>query len=209
MGIADAKYKFIYIDVGANGRISDGGVFRNTSFFRALPELNLPAHSSLPGRQKPIPYFLVADDAFALSNNVMKPYSKHNLTGLERIFNYRLSRARRVVENAFGILSNRFRVFGKPIALAPEKVRKITVACCALHNYLIMRSSIYLTPSLVDRYDANGNVVDGEWRQNVVENGFHALEHHRNRSNVGKDIRDELAQYFVNEGELDFQNTHI
>lgn len=112
MLIADAKYKFTYIDVGANGRISDGGVFNRSSFFTSLTDnkLHLPAPEPLPGRDEPVPYFLVADDAFALTNNLMKPYALRNLSGLERIFNYRLSRARRNVENAFGILGSRFRV---------------------------------------------------------------------------------------------------
>lgn len=213
MGIADAKYKFIYIDVGANGRISDGGVFNRTSFFTSRTEnkLHLPPPDPLPERDEPIPYFLVGDDAFALSNNLMKPYAQRNLTGLERIFNYRLSRARRVVENAFGILASRFRVFGKPIHLDPEKARKITIACCALHNYLIMRSSIYFNPTLVDRYDDQGNVVDGDWRNDInTENNFYPLEAHRTFiSNKGKQIRDELSQYFVHEGEISFQYGRI
>lgn len=213
MGIADAKYKFTYIDVGANGRISDGGVFNRTSFFRSLNDdkLHLPAPHPLPGRNEPVPYFLVADDAFALNNNLMKPYTHRNLNGLERIFNYRLSRARRIVENAFGILASRFRVFGKPINLHPEKARKITLACCALHNYLIMRSNVYFNPTLVDRYDEQGNVVDGDWRRNIhTENSFYPLEAHRTFiGNKGNQIREELSQYFVHEGELSFQYGRI
>lgn len=213
MGIADAKYKFTYIDVGANGRISDGGVFNRTSFFKSLTdgELHLPVPEPLPGRDELIPYLLVADDAFALSNNLMKPYAKRNLSGIERVFNYRLSRARRIVENAFGILASRFRVFGKPIHLVPEKVRKITIACCALHNYLLMRSSIYFYPTLVDHYDNNGNVVHGDWRSDVnSENNFYPLEAHRTfNTNKGKQIRDELSEYFVHEGEISFQYSRI
>ena len=56
---------------------------------------------------------------------MLKPYSQNGLTPEKRIFNYCLSRARRVVENAFGILANRFRVFLTPINLAPEKVEII------------------------------------------------------------------------------------
>ncbi len=34
MAIVDADYKFIYIDVGTNGRISDGGVWNKTKLKR-------------------------------------------------------------------------------------------------------------------------------------------------------------------------------
>lgn len=193
MGIADAKYRFTYIDVGANGRISDGGVFNRTTFSKSLTEgtLNLPEPCPLPARNEPIPYFLVGDDAFALSNNLIKPYATQNLSGLERVFNYRLSRARRIVENAFGLLANRFRVFLAPIHLDAEKTRKLTIACCSLHNYLLKRRDDYFTPNLVDRYDDQGNVLDGDWRQLVnTQHNFHPLEVHQSRdNNNGKKIR--------------------
>lgn len=32
--IVDANYNFIFADIGCEGRISDGGVFRNTQFFK-------------------------------------------------------------------------------------------------------------------------------------------------------------------------------
>ena len=67
-------------------------------------------------------HYIVADDAFPLQENMMKPFSHKDMIHQHRIFNYRLSLARRVVENAFGILSNRFRVFFTKIALEPSKV---------------------------------------------------------------------------------------
>ena len=123
--------------MGCNGRISDGGIFKNCSLYRALEEkrLNIPEEILLPGTEQTFPFVFVADDAFPLKDYMLKPYSQNGLTPERRIFNYRLSRDRRVVENAFGILANRFRVFITPINLAPEKVEIITLACCILHNF--------------------------------------------------------------------------
>ncbi|KAG5888933.1 hypothetical protein JTB14_006301 [Gonioctena quinquepunctata] len=87
-------------------------------------------------RTKKIPFVIAADAAFPLTTHIMKPYPFRKLTNEQRIFNYRLSRARRVVENAFGILANRFRCLLNVSALRPEKVKIITKACCALHNFL-------------------------------------------------------------------------
>ena len=58
--------------------------------------------------------------------------SKTGLSDVEKIFNYRLSRARRVVENAFGILVWRFRVFSRPIELKPETTDKVIWAAYSL-----------------------------------------------------------------------------
>jgi hypothetical protein len=72
----------------------------------------------------------------------------------KRIFNYRLSRARRIVENAFGILSNRFQVFKSPIALCPDKVEVIVFASICLHNMLrSLQGSYYIPSGSVDYED--------------------------------------------------------
>ena len=78
---------------------------------------------------------VVADAAFSLKDYIQKPYSQNGLTHKKRIYNYRLSRARRVVENAFGILGNRFRVLMTTIALVPEKVEVIVLACCTFYDH--------------------------------------------------------------------------
>ncbi len=75
-----------------------------------------------------VPYVFVADEAFPLMDHVLKPYPLRDLDPYQREFNYRLSRARRVVENAFGILANRFRVFHSAIQLSPEKVELVVLA---------------------------------------------------------------------------------
>lgn len=92
-------------------------MFGNTTFKHFLEEqkLNLPDDIlCLPGRDKCIPHIFVADDAFPLKQHIMKPYPGTQEKGSKtRIFNYRLSRARRVVENSFGIVSAVFKILRK------------------------------------------------------------------------------------------------
>ena len=44
LAIVDTNYNFIFADVGYQGRVADGGVFINTTFYQKLQnsELNLP-----------------------------------------------------------------------------------------------------------------------------------------------------------------------
>jgi hypothetical protein len=109
MAVVDGDYKFIYVDVGANGSCSDGGVFINTSLREAIEDgtAGIPDPQPLPNDDQDVPFAFVGDDAFPLRSWLMKPFPHRQMTRSERIFNYRLSRARRVVENAFGILAHR------------------------------------------------------------------------------------------------------
>ena len=45
LALVDANYSFIYVDVGNNGRVSNGGVSKNSSLERAIGKnmLNLPS----------------------------------------------------------------------------------------------------------------------------------------------------------------------
>ncbi|GFS90550.1 DDE Tnp4 domain-containing protein [Trichonephila clavipes] len=81
-------------------------------------------------------HVIIGDDAFPLRPDLMKPFSKHGLSDEEKIFNYRTSRARRVSENAFGILAWRFRVFSKAIELKPDTIDRVILAACSLNNWL-------------------------------------------------------------------------
>ncbi|XP_050517397.1 uncharacterized protein LOC126892027 [Diabrotica virgifera virgifera] len=108
MALCDADYCVTYSNIGSQGRISDGGVFNNCSLYEALENktLNLPTDEPLPMRENPVPYVIIGDNAFPLKEYLMVPYSgSHDRGTPERIYNYRLSRARRIIENVFGIMS--------------------------------------------------------------------------------------------------------
>lgn len=181
MATVDANYKFTYIDVGCNSRASDGGVFENSSLKQGLEEntVRLPPPEPLPGREIPVPYVFVADDVFAMRSYILKPYPFRNQPAPNRIFNYRLSRARRIVENAFGIIANRFRVLRRPINLCPNTVENIILAICTLHNLLLSTNksrSAYFYPGSIDTEDTeNRNIQPGDWHNDSPENSFFSL----------------------------------
>lgn len=213
--IVDPNYNFIYANAGCQGRISDGGVFKNTSFHKLMVDgrLSLPPKTILAGRERECSYVFVADDAFPLTPHIMKPYSGHQEKGsVKRIFNYRLSRARRVVENAFGILAARFRVLRKPILLQPKKTEQLVMACIHLHNYLRRSSpsrNRYTPPGSFDiEHLDSGTLENGEWRK-ATENqqSFRSLSRiARKPSLEAAAIRDEFAQYFASEqGQVPWQ----
>lgn len=162
MAVVDASYKFIYIDVGCNGRISDGGVFSNCSLYNGLTQntICLPDPRPLPGRDMPVPYCFVADDAFAMKSYILKPYPYRDQPAPNRIFNYRLSRARRIVENAFGIIAYKFRVLRKPMLLDPDRVKDVVMTICVLHNFLLSKNdSNYLSKELIDVEDEESHEI--------------------------------------------------
>ena len=166
MAVVDADYKFIWMSVGSYGSSSDGQIFRDSELRPMLEEgtLGLPPPSPLPHADRDTSYFLIGDDAFPLRSWMMKPYSRRHLDHDERIFNYRLSRARRVVENAFGILAMRFQILLGTMLHAPETVDSIVLACTSLHNLLRIRRRAELH-QYVDGEGNTHNLVEGQWRQ--------------------------------------------
>lgn len=107
--MCDAKYNFTYVDIGGKGRQSDGGIFKNTVLFEKLisNSLNLPPSSSLHESGPRVPRIFLGDAAFSNSLHCLCPFKGAGSGVLDKdkaIFNYRLSRARRAIENAFGIL---------------------------------------------------------------------------------------------------------
>ncbi|XP_073402585.1 alpha-2-macroglobulin-like protein 1 isoform X2 [Dendrobates tinctorius] len=82
LALVDPQYKFLIVDIGAYGRTGDSRVFNTSIMARRLRtnQLDLPPPRQLPGSpEQSVPYVLVADEAFQLSRNVMRPYPRCNL----------------------------------------------------------------------------------------------------------------------------------
>lgn len=107
------------------------------------------------------------------------------LSAIQKLFNNLLTSTRVVIENAFGVLVARFRVLAKRIDLLPENVKKVTMACCILHNMLIDELS--------------EEQVNSGWREVEQELELVPVKATRsagNGTNEGRRLRDRLAEAF-------------
>jgi hypothetical protein len=107
LAVCDADYTFTYVDIGSYGRSSNSSIFKQTPFYKRMMDntLHIPAPTHATRTVDTItPFMFVGDEAFVLSENVLRPYGGKNLSEQKKIFNYRLSRARRTL-NAVSVYS--------------------------------------------------------------------------------------------------------
>lgn len=123
----------------------------------------------------------------------------------KRVYNYRLSRARRIVENAFGRMSAVWRIYRRPINVEPERADTIVLATCVLQNYIITHRTIPVTT------DTDAYIRDGSWRQ-LANSGMGRLGRRQRGNNVGaepKEIQSKFMQFFVGPGAVEWQERMI
>lgn len=91
LALVDAQYRFIVVDIGSTGRLSDGGIFAQSKLGQRLHSnsLGIPQPDSIDGCDQNLPYVIVGDQAFPLSTNLMRPYPENGSTEKRKIFNYR------------------------------------------------------------------------------------------------------------------------
>lgn len=197
--VADANYKFICIDVGSYGKQSDGGIFANSSLFHHLENnsLHVPESKPLPGTDIILPHVLLGDEAYPLKPYLMKPYSRKDLQGAEETFNYRLSRGRRVVECAFGILTSKWRLLLKEIEARPENADIIVKCVCLLHNIIIDKERL-------------SQITRRQMYKNINNHTLHSPKPSRvnNRASTRAcEIREGFKNYFCGVGSIAYRTT--
>jgi hypothetical protein len=169
MAACDANYNFIYIDVGAYGKSSDSAIFQETELYKKLISntLDIPEPLQISENNPTLfPYVFIGDEAFGLSTNIMRPYGGNNLSTEKKIFNYRLSRARRYIECTFGILTNKWRIFHRPLNVHTELAKSIVRTCCVLHNFTRGGRAATTTRDHFTNYFVNENPLP--WQNNYI-----------------------------------------
>ncbi|CAH1964552.1 unnamed protein product [Acanthoscelides obtectus] len=194
LALCDANYNFLYIDVGAYGKSSDSAIYKDSALYNNLinQSLPVPAANPLTENGDNVPYVIVGDEAFALHENLVRPYGGYNLSYKQKIFNYRLSRARRYIECTFGILSNKWRIFHKRMNVHIDLAKAIVRTCCILHNFVRSRDGY----SYEDTLTVTG--LEAGTSRNRDRGGRTALT-----------VRDKLADYFVTENPLPWQDKYV
>ena len=133
--VVDHELRFWNINVGWPGRVHDARVFSNSVLFQKAQAGTLLPNLSRSLSGIDVPLVILGDPAYPLLPWLMKPYVQHsNLSNQNKAFNYRLSRARMVIENAFGRLKGRWRCLLKRNDITTEDIPTVITACCVLHN---------------------------------------------------------------------------
>ena len=137
MAIVDAKYRFVWASSGYPGNSHDAIIFQSTHLYNEILNQNfLPCFSKKENDTTIYP-MLLGDSAFPFLPWLMKPYTNTVLRKDQRYFNYRLSRARMVVEGAFGQLKGRWRILLRKNECHIKTLRSMSLACIVLHNICI------------------------------------------------------------------------
>jgi len=157
--------------------------------------LNIPNSKPPPKSEKPLPFVIVGDEVFPLKKYLLRPYPGVSSRNDEskQIYNYRLWRARRVVENAFGILTQKFRLFYGRIQLSRENADKVVLAACVLHSYL--RNYVSVEDCVIENTDAPSQF---SYVTTFCRSGGSASEE-------AICVRETHHQYFANVGSVPWQ----
>lgn len=225
LALCDGSYKFLLVDVGAYGSESDSGIFVRSEMGKAVygRTLNIPRENKLPGTDQKESMFIVGDKAFEMSEFLMKPYPKKMLDNdKKKIFNYRISRARRTIENSFGILAARWRILQKTISLNIDNASMVVLATIVLHNFLLTVSkSNYCPDGFDDRELPDGTFIHGNWRNDVSTTETNEAFINLDDNSVDETpectgvrsayaMRDRLANYFISDvGKVPWQDEYI
>ena len=136
LAICDAKYNFTLEDIGQYGSNNDNGVLANSAMGKKFSNgtMNIPPPSLLEGCSlDPLPYYLVGDEIFPLKEWLLHPYPG-TLTEEQKIFSHHLLRVCRTIENSFGVLITRWRIFLAPMKVKVENVESYVQALVTIRQ---------------------------------------------------------------------------
>ena len=188
---------FLWVEVGAAESSSDVQIFKHSNLRHKIEDgsIGFPESEPLGIGGPKVNVFI---NASALKLWLMKPYSRHGMGLKERVFNCRISQGRRVVDNVFGILASRFRIFQSLLQQEPPMVTRLVMACLVLHNLLRIR---YPTGQQAD-FGREGQHPIALEDNDIPYDGCNPMAAAKTQRNI-------LRDYFMNEGQVSGQIDRI
>ena len=132
--LVDHQYRFLNLHVGWPGSVHDARILSNSEVFEKGESGTLTPNSIRTFSGVPVPVVIIGDPAYPLLPWLIKPYPGVALSAKKKKFNTRLSRARVVVECAFGRLKGRWRCLLIRNDVTIDHMTTLVTACCILHN---------------------------------------------------------------------------
>ena len=134
--VVDSESRFIFVDIGAYGKQSDGGTFSGSTLYQFLADSEslLPKSASFEGSGTEMPFVILGNKAYPPKTFLMKPLARKNMSCEERAFNCRLLQARRCFECDFGVIIAKWRLLNKALETNVNKAERTVRCICLLHN---------------------------------------------------------------------------
>ena len=170
----DSDCTFVYFSVTCPGGSNDSFAYYNCKLHDLIENL-------------PEGFWVAGDNAYVLTEKLLVPYSgKQRYEPSNSIFNFFLSQLRIRIEQSFGMLVNKWRIFKRPIECKLYKTTLIIHTAMRLHNFCIH-----------ERLD---NIPDVHYPETYIPSYYEYLDidlHHyssSNPSNSSTKIRQKTRQ---------------
>ena len=157
--------------------------FVHSPLYTQITEEKLLPNKAITINGTDVPLFLIGDSAYPLHTWLMKPFAHNSkLTREQKTYNYRMCRARIVVENAYGRLKARWRRLMKRNDM---HTNHIIAAAYILHNMC----------------EVHGERFHDAWLQDVARSGSNFSTPPSTVCRDGcndrpKQVRDAIVHYF-------------
>jgi hypothetical protein len=126
----DVKARFVCASCNHSGSTNDIIAWQDSNLYRMLE-----VDKMLPEK-----YYFIGDEAFSTTQQFLSPWPGRGLDAYKDSFNYWLSHSRQVVEQAFGMMTQRFGFFWQIFRFSFDRWPFVVMVCMKIHNLCVDRN---------------------------------------------------------------------